>query len=133
MARQEVVEAVRDRLGAEWSHCPVIEMNRQGEAPEDGSAFLMVQYPVTTQRRLSVGTPYYREEGGIRFVLNMQRGEGVDTALQWAGELADLFRYVTFDEVHGREASSPNLDDSNDMGNYFVVTVVVEYYFDFVD
>jgi hypothetical protein len=133
VAHQKVVEAVERRMAERWTHCPVITMNTIGEAPEDGSPFIIVQYPASRTERLSIGARYYREEGGFRFVLNMPRGEGTARALLWANELTRIFRYEKFDGVETLAPTSPFMDDSNDVGNFFVATIAVPYRFDFED
>jgi hypothetical protein len=95
MALKAVVDAVEARLAANWTLCPVIGANGQGETPDDGSAFLTVQYPVANASQTTIGAPgsnVFREEGAIRFVLNVPRGAGLATGLTWADTLAGLFR-----------------------------------------
>jgi Bacteriophage related domain of unknown function len=133
MALQQVVDAVEARLAERWTLCPVLEMNVFGEAPETGEAFLLLQFPVSRITRLSVGTRYYREEGGIRFVLHLPRGEGTAKALDWSRQLADIFRDQKFGGVTTKVPTSPFLDDNNDVGNYFTAAVVCQYTYDFVD
>lgn len=133
MPQPQVVEAVRTRLAENWTLCPVLEMNEFGEAPQSGEPFMLVQYPVSNVTRLFVDKGYYQEEGGIRFVLHMPRGEGTFRALDWADQLAGLFRDKKFGGVSTQVPTSPFLDDNNDVGNYFVAAVVCPYTFDFVE
>lgn len=133
MAHKAVVDAVAAYLAAQWTLCPVLGLNGQGEPPPDGAPYLMVQYPVATVARLALGTPCYREEGGIRFVLHLPRGEGLERVLAWADTLAALFRYQTFDGVETQAPTPPFLDDGNDNGLYFVASVVAPYAFTFTD
>jgi hypothetical protein len=133
MARTEVVNAVEKRLAELWHHCPVIFQNVIGETPEDGSPWMLVQFPVSNTDRVSVSTRTYREEGGIRFVLHLPRGEGTSRALLWSGELARLFRYQKFDGVETQTPSSPFIDDENENGFYFAAAVTCPYTFNFSD
>jgi len=135
MASQAVVAAVNTRLEAAWTTLPVIGPNLQGEPPADGSAFLTVQYPVASEQQKSIGAPaanVWREEGAIRFVLAIERGQGVDQGLQWADALRALFRGKQFSGVTTYAPSPPVIDDSNDDGLYWKLTFVVSYYFDII-
>ncbi|HZY67758.1 MAG TPA: phage tail terminator-like protein, partial [Devosia sp.] len=94
MARSEVVTAVRNRLEANWTHTDVFDENSEGSTPADGSPYLDVQFPFSTNERVTFGDPgnnVYREEGAFRLLLNVQRGSGGNTGRQWADELAALF------------------------------------------
>jgi len=133
MARKAVVDAVEARLAAHWTRCPVIGINLQGEPPHDASPYLVVQYPIAETARVSLGTAYYREEGAIRFVLHVRRNRGLAEGLSWADELAALFRYQKFDGVECQAPTSPFIDDSNDEGAYFLLSVVAPYTHTFRD
>lgn len=132
MAHQAVVDAIEAYLAANWNRCAVVGPNVEGETPQDGSPFLVLQFPVSNTERLSVSTRYYQEEGAVRMVLNMARGEGTQRPLQWAGELADLFRDQAFGGIKFQVPTSPFFDDSNEEGVYFVTTVVAPYTYDFI-
>jgi hypothetical protein len=135
MARSEVVDAVRARLAANWSRTPVFDENSEGSTPVDGSNFLQVQFPFSTNERVSFGAPganTYREEGAFRLLLNVQRGSGGVTGRQWADELAALFRGKHFDGVETFAPDSASSDDANENGNYFTYAVVVPYRFDYI-
>lgn len=138
MPSKAVADAVEARLGATWTAAdatvlPVFGLDQAGETPGDGSPFLTVQYPVASAQQISIGTPgaqLWREEGVIRFVIAMRSGGGVAQGLQWAAELAALFRGKQFDHVSTYAPTSPILDDRNDDGAYFLLAFVVPYYFD---
>jgi Bacteriophage related domain of unknown function len=133
MAHQQVVAAVEKRMAERWHHCPVIGQNMQAEAPQDGSPYILIQFPASRTDRLAINEGYYREEGGVRFVLHLPAGEGTARALLWANELTRLFRYVDFDGVSTQAPTSPFMDDTNDVGGWFLATIVVPYVFDFED
>lgn len=125
-----VVDAVEGRLAAEWSKCPVFGINEQGQTPDDASSFIQVSYPVANGEQLTVGAPgenIYRESGTFRLVVMAERGAGVVEGLAWADELAALFRGKEFGGVQTFAPSSPSIDDRNDEGNYFSLSVAVEY------
>lgn len=134
MAHPDLVTAVEARLEAEWTLCPIISINdAEATLPENGLPWVALQYPVADTRRAAVNQRVYLEEGVIRFVLHMERGEGIARPLQWANQLAGLFRDRQFDGVRTKVPASPFVDDTNDTGNYFVVSVVVPYTFEFRD
>lgn len=133
MASNAVMTAVKARLAGGWTNCPVPDINTVGETPADGSAFLTVQYPVSTEEHVGlgqVGQRVFREEGAIRFVLSVPRGQGIDQATQWADQLRVLFRAAEFSGVTCEAASPAAFDDSNDNGDYFILRVIVPYFYD---
>lgn len=133
MASKAVVDAVAMRLTANWTRCPVLGLNEGNTAPTDGSAFLQAQFPVANETPIDlapVGQRTFREEGILRFVLAMPSGVGLSTASQWADELRALFRAAQFGPVNCLGASGGPLADGNESGNYFRLSVVVEYYAD---
>jgi hypothetical protein len=131
MAHEAVMSAVRTRMGAEWTHTPVKFPNGEGQAPEDGSSYVLVQYPASTTTTPDIATHQAREVGGIRFVIHTPAGSGTNEANFYASELRRIFRYETFEGVKTEEPSSPFYDDSNDVGPYSLATVVVPYSFDY--
>lgn len=133
MASKAVVDAVSARLAANWTATPVIPLNEQGEVPVDGSAFLTVQYPIAQETHVgmsSIGFRTFREEGAMRFVLSVPRGAGVTQALTWAEQIRNLFRAAQFGGVSCLAPAPAFFDDSNDRGAYFVLSIVLEYYYD---
>lgn len=135
MADKSVIDAVNARLASLWTSCPVRGLNLEGDTPADGSAFLAVEYPIASSSQISIGSPgsnVYREIGAIRFVINVQRGDGLDGGSQMAKDLAALFRGKQFSGVNTWAPSSPVLDDRNDIGNYWKLTFAVPYYFDLI-
>lgn len=133
MASLAVVNAVKARVNASWTRATLIDINLQGYAPPDGSAFLVIQYPVSSNNQISIGTPgaqLWRESGMIRLVLNIRRGVGIAEGMGWMDELIALFRGAKFSGVNTWAPSAPTLDDSNDLGNYWVLSSVVPYYID---
>lgn len=133
MASKAVIDAVSARLAANWTQTVVIPLNEQGEVPTDGKPFLSVQYPIAQETHVgmaAVGFRTFREEGAIRFVLSVSRGEGVSQALIWADQLRALFRAQQFGGVSCLSPAPAFFDDSNDRGAYFVLSIVCEYYFD---
>ncbi|GLK86686.1 phage tail terminator-like protein [Ancylobacter defluvii] len=135
MAQKAVIDAVADRLAAYWTLCPVWEANTVTQPPADGSGYLEIQYPVTNSQQISIGAPgqnWLRDEGVIRAVFHIESGTGLSVASTWSDTFAALFRLKQFDGVQTWAPSSPAVDDDNDNGNYFVVSVAVPYWFDYL-
>ncbi len=134
MSLLAVSTAVEARLAAHWTRCPVRTLNStEGDTPADNSAFLVVQYPVGSAAQISTGAPganVFRDEGAIRFVLNVETGEGTLRALTWIDELASLFRGKLFDGVRTDAPSPPVIDDRNDAGGWFSLSFSVPYQHD---
>lgn len=130
MARKAVMDAVAARLVG-WDRCPVRGLNAQdGLTPKDGGAFLVAQYPLANERQITFGAPgsnIWRETGAIRLVLNVRKKIGIEEPAAWADELAALFRGKTFDGVRTFAPSSPAIDDRNEEGTYFTLSIAVPY------
>lgn len=141
MPSSSVLAAVEARIATYWtatdpgSGQPIayFSPNTVGQAPADGTPFLTVQFPLANADQISIGSPgaeVFREEGGIRFVLSIPRGQGVS---YWMGQLETLlgnFRAKKFSGVNTWAPTSPILDDSSDDGTYWKLTAVAPYYFD---
>jgi len=131
MASKAVVDAFEAQIGATWSGLAVVGTNTSGESPSDGSSFIIIQFPVSTAVRITVNTGRYFEEGAARFVINMQRGDGLGAGLTKADALATLFRDVDFGGVETFVPSPPIIDDTNEDGNYYAFAVIVPYRYEF--
>jgi hypothetical protein len=131
MASRHVEEAVQAYLTTGWTDAPILVENEQGEGPEDGSPFVRLQFPASNVARWPVDQRYYREEGGFRLVIAVERGIGTQKIRDWGEELAELFRDREFDGVITRAPSEVFTDDDSDTGNYFVGTMIVPYEYNF--
>jgi hypothetical protein len=132
MASSAVVTAVEARLAANWTDTPVISPNVTGDTPPDGSPFVTLQFPVAVETHVgmaNVGNRTFREEGTIRFVLTIARVLGQSVGLKYCDDLAALFRATQFDGVSTFAASPPIVNNANDEGNYWVMSVSIPYYF----
>ncbi len=133
LARWSSPEAVAERQAAGLPECPVLGINITGETPPDGDTYLQVQYPVANVSQMDLAGTIYREEGAVRLILNVQRGADFGPGLTMAGGLATLFRGRKFDGVQTFSPSSPVIDDRNEEGMYFSLSISIPYQFDFVD
>lgn len=133
MASAAVIAAVEARVTTYWTATPFIGLNVGGDAPTDGSAFLTAQYPVSNSEQISVGSPgaeVFREEGGIRFVLSIPRGQGVTYWQQLLEALLSQFRAKQFDGVNTWAPNNPDFDDDAENGNYCLLRAIIPYYAD---
>lgn len=128
MASKVVEEAVEARLAANWNETQIFTENQEGETPSDGSPFIILQFPVSNTRRLTVNNRCFEETGVFRIIINAARGEGMQTIRDWGAELSDIFQYQTFDSVRCMSVSEPFTDESSDQGNYFQGTMVVDFW-----
>jgi hypothetical protein len=130
MASSAAEEAIDGYLRASWPHgdeCPIFVENEDEATPDDGSPFLVLQFPLSTVSRVSVATPLYREEGGFRIIINVERGQGMAKIREYGVTLATLFRDRQIGPVSCRVPSEPFTDDQSDQGNYFQGSMVVPY------
>lgn len=138
MALAAVVAAVETHLAAHWSRCPVRGFaDAEQTPPDDATAFIAIQYPFSQTDQITIGAPganVFREEGGVRLVLNIPRDKnGRADALPWADELAALFRGKHFPAsgamlgMTTHAPSSPVIDDATDDGGYLLLSIVVPY------
>jgi hypothetical protein len=132
MASKAVVDAVQARLAAHWTACPIFKENEQGVTPDDGTPWLLLQFPVATTRNMTVGSRAYREEGGFRIVINIMRGTGSDLMFEWGDQIAAIFRDVKENGIEYLTPTSPFTDDQSDQGAFFTGSIVCEYSFNFV-
>ena len=132
MAEKAVIDAVKARLGDTWSGLPVVIPGGAAETPSDASAYLLVQFPVSSTARISVNQRSYREEGGFRIVINESSGsDALNSLMLKAEQLVALFRDQKFGGIQTQVPSSPYIDDDNENGNYYSAAIVIPYTYNF--
>lgn len=131
MAHRTVEEAVEDRLRANWTNCAIFTENMETLVPDDGTCFLMLQFPVSDPERFGITDRLYREVGAFRIVIAIEAGAGTAKLREWGEELRDLFIDQTFDGVTTQVPGDPFTDDRSDRGPYFVGAMVFPYTFNF--
>lgn len=140
MASMLVMNAVEARLAANWPNSPPIVLpNKASSVPDDGSAFLTLEYPIANEEQISVGSPganVFRETGAFRLTLSIPIGVGrVDPATSqdmvgWMDALREVFRGQTFSGVKTWAPSPIATNDKSDDGAYFELSFATPYYFD---
>ncbi|GLK67009.1 phage tail terminator-like protein [Hansschlegelia plantiphila] len=132
MAHPTVISAVTSRLETYWGErSAVFAPNVEGDAPEDGSPYVKLQFPASDQGRPIVNRRLYREEGGFRVVIAVEIGEGLAKASAWAEDIKSLFRDRKFSGVRTFVPGDIYVGDENSDGNYFVTALTVPYAFTF--
>lgn len=129
MAQLAVIQAVQSTL-TQWTLTPVVGLNEETDDAVLGR-FVEAHFPISRAKRVSVGTRAYREEGMLRLLLAMERGVGITRPADYAGQLAALFNDKTIDGVVFKTAHSPQFDETNDEGSYFVVNILVPYTYEY--
>lgn len=134
MAEEAVDTAVKARLAAHWDKCGVVpDLNTNQKLP--AAPFLTVVYPVVNADQMSIGAPganIWRETGVFLLVLHVERGKGAAAWLGWTRELASLFRGKSFDGVQTFAPTSAPLDNDNESGNFYQLSVAVPYQYDLI-
>jgi hypothetical protein len=132
MASKPVMDAVTARL-AGWTATPIRDPNKTSATPSGRGAFLAVQYPVANEDQITFGSPgsnVFRESGAIRLVIHIGTGDGTEQASTWIEQLRALFRNQSFDGVRTYAPSPPVIDDSNEDGGWYRLSVAIPYDFD---
>ncbi len=148
MAHKTVINAVEGRLAERWNAPDAVaareaaglpalpffgENTPEGaEVPQDGSAYLEVQYPYSETVQVTLGR-VYRESGGVALFVNFERGGGAANAHILADQLATLFRDRRFGGIQTFSPTSPVVDDRNEEGLYYSLSIAVPYEYVFRD
>jgi hypothetical protein len=127
-----VESAFRTRLAGGWTYSRIIDANEGQDTPSDGSAFVLIQYPVVTSSRWAL-TKRRTEDGTARIVINIPVDAGLPNWLAKADQLAALFRGDNAKDGHVQyfEPSPPIINDDNEDGNYYSLAVIVPYRYQF--
>ena len=138
MASSAVVSAVEAQVAANWTYTPIILPNQEGLVPNDGSAFLVLEFPpVGDEKQISIGAVgqrVFREEGAFVLTLCVPIGGGVNpTATPWLDRLDALraaLRGQAFANVNTLGASPAHENGQSDRGAYYELATAVAYYAD---
>lgn len=128
MAHKLVEIAVEARLRAQWSTSPIFVENVIAEPPADGSGYLVLQFPVSEDKRFALGRRFHEETGAFRIVIHLPTGIGTDMMRDWGEEISAIFRGVKFDRVQCAAPQPPFINDIGE-GPYFWGSIVVPYRF----
>ena len=134
MPSAAVEYAFRTRLAANWNVADGVILGSNGvtQAPADGSPFVIIQYPVSTNSRPMLKTKRF-EEGAARIIYNAEVGDGLVAPLAKADAIAAAFRgdRLIVSGVEIFEPSPPIINNDNEDGNYYEFAVIVPYRYQF--
>lgn len=134
MPASVVESTIRTRLATAWDTANgfIFSADEMSAPPPDGSAFLLIQYPVVDGRR-PVLTQRRLEEGVARIIYNVPRNFPIATTLPKAEIISALFRGdgLRVNGVEFLEPSNPIITDNLDDGNYYELAVMVPYRYQF--
>jgi hypothetical protein len=111
---------------------PIIPAITVGQPANTHDAFVVLQYPVVNGSK-PVLERHYFEEGAARFVLNVRRTAEMETALALADDIASMFRDRKFHGIETFTPSPPIVNDTTNDGNWFSLSVIVPYRYQFYD
>jgi hypothetical protein len=111
---------------------PVFSAIVAGQPNNSHDAFIVIQYPVVNGSKPTIGRHYF-EEGGARIVLNVRRTAEMDAALSLADGIADIFRDRQFHGIETFTPDPPIVNDTSNDGNWFSLSVIVPYRYQFDD
>jgi hypothetical protein len=95
-------------------------------------AFVVLQYPVVNGVKPVISRHYF-EEGAARFVVNVRRSVEMDTALDLADSVAAIFRDRRFHGIETFTPDPPIINEVTNDGNWFSLSVIVPYRYQFDD
>lgn len=133
MAHKHVEREVLARLEAEWTRsadCPVFTENTKADAPDGGEAFIILQFPSSSDRRIALGTRHHVQEGAFRMVLHLPTGIGTETAQDWGEELCAIFRGVKFAGIQTVAPQAPSMNETGE-GPYVWVSIAVPFWYSY--
>jgi len=111
---------------------PAIPAIVSGQPDNGTDAFIVIQYPVVNGSKPVLGRHYF-EEGAARLVLNVRRTLEMADALAMADDLASTFRDYKFHGIESFTPSPPIINDTSNDGNWFSLSVIVPYRYQFYD
>lgn len=126
MADSAVIAAVEAQLQG-FDGCLVLGINREGQAPADGSDYIVIQQPVADRRRLALNQKTYLEEGVIRFVIHTAIGMGDEAARAHHAALLPLLQDVRLGAVRFWTPGPLTPDGDASDGNYYVTSFPAPY------
>ena len=101
--------------------------------PSVGNGFVVVQYPVVNGSKPVIERHYF-EEGGALIVINLRRSIDIEQALELSDEIASLFRDRNLGSgLETFAPSPPSINDTSDDGNWFTLSVIVPYRYQFTE
>lgn len=129
MAKSAVKTAVAARLAANFALGTILILNEDMLPPQDGAAWVRLEFPVAQNRVVTLGRRY-REEGSFRVVVAVEVASGTSKMTTWCEAIEAIFRNQYFSGV---KTWSPTINEGVDDGIYFMASVIVPYRYEYSD
>lgn len=126
-----VVTAIKARLAALWTTCPVQWANEDFQAPNPPAPWVFAEIRALDSKLLAMGSPgnnTLQDDGFIRLHLYVPYHSGTDIAYQYADQLSAIFRLQSFSGVQCLAPSPADGGAGDDDGDWFRVSVSVPFY-----
>lgn len=134
MPASVVMNTVRERIEQNWNVANGYIIGSFGVTtpPADGRGFILIHYPVVEGRRPVLSKRRF-EEGAARIIWNVPSSIAAEASVPIAETISALFRgdNLKINGVEFLEPSNPIINDDNDDGNYYELSVVVPYRYQF--
>ena len=132
MASPEAFTPIEAYLKAEWTATPLAFENDDYKPGKTVAAFVTAEIFGTFFDQASIGEGdrvdnLWREAGMIYLHVCVPRGSGSLTARTYCRQLADLFRGQDLGAIRFRDISIGAAEVGDEDGNYFRMTVTIEW------
>lgn len=124
--------AILARLRANWTTTPIVVDNEDAQPPQPPTGFVAIEFPGGVADQITIGAPgenLFREAGAFMLHVFVPRGTGLDTARDWADQLAVIFRAQTFGGVRCWAPFPPH-ESARSEGNFYSISFGVPYQWD---
>jgi hypothetical protein len=111
---------------------PLVPAIVVGQPANSHDAFVILQYPVVNGVKPTLGR-HYVEEGAARLVLNVRRISEMESVLALADTIASIYRDRKFYDIETFTPSPPIVNDTSNDGNWFSLSVIIPYRYQFTD
>ena len=111
---------------------PLISAIVSAQPSNDLDAYVVIQYPVVNGSKPTIGRHYF-EDGAARIVLEARRTGEMEDVLSTADEIASIFRDRKFHGIETFTPDPPTVNDASNDGNWFSLSVIIPYRYQFDD
>jgi len=126
---QDMRKSIESRFSTNWTTTDISWDNVHYD-PKSETAFVRFIIDDGDAYQASIGTsPCHRFPGIIHVMIMVPIGTGTNTARGYADSISDIFRGADFDGIQCR---TPKIIRVGDVGEYFQISVLVNYWKDAV-
>lgn len=131
----EVQSAIRARLEANFTAAPLRFQGDSSPLPDEPASFVYVELTIDRFGFVAFGggrgQNLQRSEGEIEAHVLVRIGDNLEDGLQWAEQIAAIFRGQRVDDISFGAAEAMPASGRFEDGNYsYVATAVIELHFD---